>query len=123
MIEFKTRRRYGKRSRWLLKYPRKSIKHRIDEKYKGWFGNNWDNYYYLTGKIDKFLMANLNRPVDKVFSEFLDRCNNSAKRYDLKKFFYSNFKDKKDISYYGGFYLTNDIINYKKGTKHKLYLT
>lgn len=77
MLEFKLKRSSnGKRSRWSKKYPRNRISHRGDEKYAYWFPNNWadEKYTYLHGKLGKFLKANLFRPVDKVFSEFLQRC-------------------------------------------------
>lgn len=65
----------GKRSRWSKKFPRKKIFTRRGEKAAHWFRNNWidDSYTYLHGDIHKFLLANIGRPVDKVFSEFLKR--------------------------------------------------
>lgn len=120
MIEFGVKRsNKGKRSRWSKKFPRKKILHRGDEKYCNWFRNNWedDKYSYFSGDLYKFLMSNVGRPVDKVFSEFLDRCRKSASRYNLKDNFYGMFEKKEDIDYRGGFYLTNDIVNYKKRTK------
>lgn len=120
MIEFGTKRSSnGKKSRIHKKFPRKRILNRRDEKYCNWYPNNWDedNYPYFHGNLTKFLMANIGRPVDKVFSEFLSRCRTSAKRYNLKQKFYDQFKKKEDITYWGGFYLTNGIINYKKRTK------
>lgn len=120
MIEFGVKRaNKGKRSRWSKKFPRKKILHRGDEKYYNWYPNNWDedNYPYFHGNLTKFLMANIGRPVDKVFSEFLSRCDTNSRKYSLKDEFYSQFKAKEDIDYRGGFYLTNGIINYKKRTK------
>ena len=120
MIEFKLgRARNGKRYRWAKKFPRNKILHRGDEKSAYWFKNNWidDNYKYFKGDLDKFLMSNVGRPVDKVFSEFLDRCNKSANVYNLRKWFYDMFEEKSDIDYHGGFYITNGILNYKKRTE------
>lgn len=117
MIEFGVKRASkGKRSRWSKKFPRKKILHRGDEKYYNWYPNNWDedNYPYFHGNLTKFLMSNIGRPVDKVFSKFLSRCRKSASRYNLKQEFYDMFEEKEDIDYTGGFYLTNGIINYKK---------
>ena len=77
MIEFELGRvRNGKRYRRAKKFPRNKILHRGDEKSAYWFKNNWidDNYRYFKGDLDKFLMSNVGRPVDKVFSEFLKRC-------------------------------------------------
>lgn len=128
MIEFGLKRaRNGKKSRFLKKFPRKRILNRGDEKTAFWFRSNWidDNYRYFKGNLDKFLKSNVGRPVDKVFSEFLDRCNKSAKVYNLRKLFYDMFEEKSEISWSGGFYITNGILNYKKRTKkpkHKPYI-
>ena len=124
MLEFELKRgKRGKRSRWSKKYPRKRISHRGDEKYTHWFPYNWadDKYTYLCGDIEKFLMANLFRPVDKVFSEFLQRCRKGTEIYNLREKFYNMFKNKEDIKYGGGFYLSNGIINFKKGKSRHLY--
>ena len=123
MLEFELKRsKKGKRSRWSKKYPRKRISHRGDEKYAYWFPYNWtdDKYTYLCGDIEKFLMANLFRPVDKVFSEFLQRCRKGTEIYNLREKFYNMFKNKEDIKYGGGFYLSNGIINFKKGKPRHL---
>ena len=121
MIEFglKKRATNGKKSRCLKKFPRKRILHRGDEKAASWFRNNWidDNYIYFKGNLGRFLKSNVGRPVDKVFSEFLDRCNKSARVYNLRKWFYDMFKEKSEIGWSGGFYITNGILNYKKRTK------
>lgn len=65
-------------------------------------------------------MANLSRPVDKVFSEFLQRCRKGTEIYNLREKFYNMFKNKEDIKYGGGFYLSNGIINFKKGKPRHL---
>lgn len=119
MIEFKLgRARNGKRYRWAKKFPRKRILHRGDEKSAYWFKNNWidDNYRYFKGDLDKFLMSNVGRPVDEVFSKFISKCANSAKIYNLRKLFYKIFEEKSEIGWSGGFYITNGILNYKKRT-------
>lgn len=109
----------GKRGRWSKKFPRKKIFTRRGEKAAHWFRNNWidDSYSYLHGNIHKFLLANVGRPIDKVFSEFLKRCDRTAHKYNLKYEFYDYFEEKSEIDYHGGFYLTNGIVNYKKPTK------
>lgn len=120
MIEFGLKRATnGKRSRRSKKFPRKRILNRGDEKTAFWFRSNWidDNYRYFKGNLDKFLKSNVGRPVDKVFSEFLDRCNKSANVYNLRKWFYDMFEEKSEIGWSGGFYITNGILNYKKRTK------
>lgn len=120
MIEFELgRARNGKRYRWAKKFPRNKILHRGDEKSAYWFKNNWidDNYIYFKGDLDKFLMSNVGRPVDKVFSEFLKRCRRGTEKYNLRKWFYDMFEEKSDIDYHGGFYITSGILNYKKKTE------
>lgn len=120
MIEFGLKRATnGKRSKWSKKFPRKRILNRGDEKAAFWFRSNWidDNYRYFKDNLDKFLKSNVGRPVDKVFSEFLDRCNKSAKVYNLRKWFYDMFEEKPEIGWSGGFYITNGILNYKRRTK------
>ena len=120
MMEFGlTRARKGKKSRWGKKFPRKRILKRGDEKTTNWFRTNWieDNYRYFKGDLHKFLVANVGRPVDKVFSEFLKRCNKTARVYNLRKWFYNMFEEKSEIGWSGGFYITNGIVNYKKRTK------
>lgn len=120
MIEFTiNRNRSGKKSRWAKKYPRKRILKRGSEKAAGWCSHNWldDNYHHFHGDLHKFLLKNVGRPVDKVFSEFLQRCRKGTEKYNLKGLFYDMFKEKEDIDYRGGFYLSNGIINYKKRNK------
>jgi len=120
MIEFTLKRnRNGKKSRWAKKYPRKRILERGSEKAAGWYFHNWyeDDYHYFHGDLHKFLLKNVGRPVDKVFSEFLQRCRRGTEKYNLRKWFYDMFEEKENIDYRGGFYLSNGIINYKKKSK------
>lgn len=77
MIEFTlNRNKNGKKSRWSKKYPRKRILKRGSEKAAGWYFHNWldDDYHHFRGDLHKFLLKNVGRPVDKVFSEFLQSC-------------------------------------------------
>lgn len=121
MIEFTlSRNRNGKKSRWTKKYPRKRILKRGSEKAAGWYPHNWyddDDYHYFHGDLHKFLLKNVGRPVDKVFSEFLQRCRRGTEKYNLREWFYDVFEEKENIGYRGGFYLSNGIINYKKKSK------
>lgn len=120
MIEFTlNRNRNGKKSRWAKRYPRKRILKRGSEKAAGWYFHNWydDDYHYFHGDLHKFLLKNVGRPVDKVFSEFLQRCRKGTEKYNLKEQFYDMFEEKENIDYRGGFYLSNGIINYKKKSK------
>lgn len=70
---------------------------------------------YELEKLDRFLRANVGRPVNKVFSEYLKRCESSVVK--PKKLFFNFIKKKEDIGRFGGFYVTNGILNYKKRVK------
>lgn len=120
MIEFTLNgNRNGKKSRGTKKYPRKRILKKGSEKAAGWYFHNRyeDDYHYFHGDLHKFLLNNVGRPVDKVFSEFLQRCRRGTEKYNLREWFYDMFKEKENIGYMGGFYLSNGIINYKKKSK------
>lgn len=124
-LEFKRKKSHS--TKWSNKYPRARINNKGGDRkaiiVTGWYKNNWndDTTYNIPSKlIEKFLMANIGRPVDKVFSEFLEKCDSKLRKsYPLKKEFYSYIEKKEDIPWYGGFYITNGILNYKKGTKFK----
>lgn len=119
MIGFKERDRGTK---WHHRTPRARINRlggdRVAYKEANWFKNNWkdDRAKWAFNGIERFLKVNIGRPVNKVFSEFLERCDKSTKSYNLKKIFYDHIKEKDEITWYGGFYVTNGILNYKKGT-------
>lgn len=120
MMEFTlSRSRNGKKSRGTRKYPRKRILKKGSEKAVGWYFHNQyeDDYHYLHGDLHKFLLKNVGRLVDKVFSEFLQRCRRGTEKYNLREWFYDMFEKKENIGYRGGFYLSNGIINYKKKSK------
>lgn len=119
MIRFKTRKdRNGRKSRSWPKFPRNTKRIRNFEgthvrmKYPYWSG-----WITVTAEnLDRFLLANVGRPVDKVYSEFLKRCSSSIQ--DPKREFFREFDEKEDIiPRWGGFYITNGIINYKKRRK------
>lgn len=115
MIEFTlNRNRNGKKSRWAKRYPRKRILKRGSEKAAGWYFHNWydDGYHYFHGDLHKFLLKNVGRPVDKVFSEFLQRCRRGTEKYNLREWFYDMFEEKENIDYRGGFYFAAFIIYY-----------
>lgn len=123
-LEFKRKKSHN--TKWSKKYPRTRINNKGGDRKAaiaaGWHKNNWndDSTYNIPSKlIEKFLMANIGRPVDKVFSEFLEKCDSKLRKsYPLKKEFYSYIEKKGDISWYGGFYVTNGILNYKKRVKY-----
>lgn len=122
-LEFKRKKSHS--TKWSNKYPRARINNKGGDRKAtiaaGWHKNNWndDATYNISGKLmERFLKSNVGRPVDKVFSEFLEKCDSKLRKsYPLKKEFYSYIEKKEDIKWYGGFYVTNGILNYKKGTK------
>lgn len=121
MIEFKVR---GKSSKWNKRTPRTRINNhggdRAAYKEAGWFKHNWkdgDRIQWAFKSIKRFLRANVGRPVDKVFSEFVKRCGKSMASCNLKDWFYSHIEEKEKLTWSGGFYITNGILNYKKRTK------
>lgn len=119
MITFKARKnRNGRKSRGWSKFPRgtKRIKNfegtYVRMRYPYWYGYGT----ITTENLKRFLLANVGRPVNKVYSEFLKRCDSSV--YDPKYKFFRRLKKKEEIdSRWGGFYVTNGILNYKKRKK------
>lgn len=99
MIEFKER---GRGTKWHHRTPRARINRlggdRVAYKEANWFKNNWedDRAKWAFNGIERFLKVNIGRPVNKVFSEFLERCDKSTKSYNLKKIFYDRIKEKED---------------------------
>lgn len=119
MIRFKTRRAgSGKRGRICHKFPRgtKLFKNFDGTHLRMRYYYGWRGPYVTAENLDRFLLANVGRPVDKVYSEFLKRCDSSIQ--DPKHEFFGEFEKKEDIiPRWGGFYITNGIINYKKRRK------
>lgn len=119
-IEFKRKKSHS--SKWSKKYPRARINNKGGDRKAaiaaGWYKFNWndDHFSVFNNKhILRFLKANVGRPIDKVFSEFLDKCDSKIrKNYPLKEEFYSCIEKKEDIGWHGGFYVSNGILNYKK---------
>lgn len=101
MIEFKER---GRGTKWHHRTPRARINRlggdRVAYKEANWFKNNWedDRGKWAFNGIERFLKVNIGRPVNKVFSEFLERCDKSTKSYNLKKIFYDHIKEKDEIT-------------------------
>lgn len=105
MIEFTiNRNRNGKKSRWAKKYPRKRILKRGSEKAAGWYFHNWldDDYHHFHGDLHKFLLKNVGRPVDKVFSEFLQRCRKGT---EVASYFYMGIAKIAEVGLGVGFYV------------------
>lgn len=126
-LEFKRKRSHS--TKWSKKYPRARINNKGGDRKAaiaaGWYKFNWndDHFNMFNGKhIIKFLKANIGRPIDKVFSEFLNKCNNKLRKsYPLKEEFFSYIEKKEDIDYLGGFYVSNGILNYKEPCSKEEY--
>lgn len=120
MIEFKAGRELPKYSK---KYPRTAIKNKGGDR-KAYKKVKWCRINFIddrcndknTTKLMRFLKNNVGRPIDKVLSEFIQRCHKSM--YKPKEFLYSYIEEKDKIWWsMGGFYLSNGILNYKKPRK------
>lgn len=97
---------YGKRDRCYKKYPR----HLIDTPNKV-ISHTDINYKHIYGNLKRFLLARINKPINKVYSEFLKHCDKSVKNYgNIKNWFY------KSIEYPYGvdvFYIEDGILKHK----------
>lgn len=123
-LTFKLRRSSTKSKRTHKKFPRQKFKndYTTARNLKEWAycKHNWndDDYTYIDGSLKKFLMCNIGRPINKVYSKFLSRCSNLGK-FNPKEEFYIYIEDKESINpRFGGFYVTNGILNYKKPIKN-----
>lgn len=113
MIRFGTRKvGKGKKSRYYA-FPRGS------KRMKNFEGTHLSmrvgkrlNVKVQAENIPRFLRANVGRPIDKVFSEFLERCDKTIT--NPKETFFKWIEKKDELDYWGGFYVTNSILNYKK---------
>ena len=76
----------------------------------------WTHISISAEKIERFLLSNIGRPVNNVYSDFLTRCAPTIHNpYDT---FFRNISKKEDIGRWGGFYITNGTLNYKKRKKY-----
>lgn len=117
MIKFGTRKAgNGKKSRGHNKFSRgtKAMKNFEGSRLSMRVGK-WAEISIRAEHMRRFLLSNIGRPVDKVFSEFLKRCDKSI--YNPRETFYDWIKKKEDIGSRGGFYVTNGILNYKRKEK------
>lgn len=122
-LEFKRKKSHN--TKWSRKYPRARINNKGGDRKAaiaaGWYKFNWNDDHFSIfddRHILRFLKANVGRPIDKVFSEFLDKCDSKLRKsYPLKEEFYHHIEKREDIDWHGGFYVTNGILNYKKRVK------
>lgn len=126
-LEFKRKKSHN--TKWSRKYPRARINNKGGDRKAaieaGWYKFNWNDDHFNTFNhklIIRFLKANVGRPINKVFSEFLDKCDSKLRKsYPLKEEFYHHIEKKEDIDYLGGFYVSNGILNYKKSCSKEEY--
>lgn len=126
-LEFKRKKSHN--TKWSRKYPRARINNKGGDRKAaieaGWYKFNWNDDHFNTFNhklIIRFLKANVGRPINKVFSEFLDKCDNKLRKsYPLKEEFYCHIEKKEGIDYLGGFYVSNGILNYKKSCSKEEY--
>lgn len=121
MLTFNNTRSSHKRNRTAKKFPRHKLKdfNTIPKNLKEWgyCKHNWndDDYTYTKGNMKRFLMSNLGKPIDTVYSKFLKRWKSFE---NPKEEFYRWIKDS-IVESIGGFYLVNGILSYKKPNKAK----
>ena len=119
MLEFNLSKSSHKRNRTYKKFPRYKLKENStprDLKEWGFCKNNWndDDYTYVKGNIKKFLMNNIGKPFEKIYAKFLKRWK-AGGRYSPREELLRWINRKENITkYIGGFYLSNNILNYKK---------
>lgn len=117
MIKFGTRKAgRGRKSRVTTKFPRgtKKLKN-FEGTHLCMRAEKWTGIKIKAENVDRFLRANVGRPIDKVFSEFLERCDKTIT--NPKETFFNWIEKKDELNYWGGFYVTNGILNYKKKRK------
>lgn len=120
----------GKRSRLYKKTKRASM-NKIDathlpmrvqsDKGSYWGQTSRGLVHIPYSKIRKFLMARVGRPVDKVYSEFLQEGSKYAQIRNLQEVFNEFIHQRDNYANrglkLGGFYVSNDILNYKASKK------
>lgn len=126
----------GRKSRLYKKTKRASMNRidaphlpmRVQSEKNGYWGQTSRGSASLSyKKIKKFFLANVGRPVNKVYTEFLASARKHAQIENLKEIFEDFIYEcdgqrKRGWCADGCFYVTNGILNYKKPKiKRKLY--
>lgn len=101
---------------------------RVQSRKGGYWGQTFTYGAYLSyDKVKKFLLANVGRPINKVYTEFLASTRKYTQNESLKKIF-EDFIYEYDVHERRGwrtnscFYVSNGILNYKKPKiRRKLY--
>lgn len=73
--------------------------------------------YYDHKQVYRFLRANVGRPMNNVLHDFIGKCGKSVTDYSPREILYKYIQEKEDIDWWGGFYITNGILNYKPRKK------
>lgn len=101
---------------------------RVQSEKRGYWGQIFTYEACLSyDKVKKFLLANVGRPVNKVYTEFLASARKYTQTESLKKIFEDfiyeyDVHEKRGWRTNGCFYVSNGILNYKKPKIHrKLY--
>lgn len=117
MIEIKAR---GNRKQY-KKFPRTTINNKGgDRKATKVVMTDWYNgYRYDYVKVERFLRSNIGRPYDNILSELKDKLGKSVVKITPMEILQNNvYKSKDEVSErYGGFYWSNNILNYRKPKK------
>lgn len=126
-IEFKNNRFGRNRNSRLFKKTRRAAMNKIDATHlpmrvqtgkNGYYGQTAEySAKFPRYKLKKFLKANIGRPIDKVFSEFLIEAKKFNQKENLKELFYYFINygvSKEELDKPKEFYLSNGILNYKK---------
>lgn len=122
--------RNGRKSRLYKKTKRASMNKidathlpmRVQSDKGGYWGQTSRGLVHIPySKIRKFLMARVGRPVDKVYSEFLQEGSKYAQIRNLQEVFNEFIHQRDNYANrglkLGGFYVSNDILNYKASKK------
>ena len=114
MIEIKAR---GNRKQY-KKFPRTTINNKGgDRKATKVVMTDWYNgYRYDYVKVERFLHSNIGRPYNNILSELKGKLGKSVVKITPMEILQNNvYKSKDEVSErYGGFYWSNNILNYKK---------
>lgn len=131
-IEFKNSRWGRNRNSRLFKKTRRAAMKKIDAPHlpmrvqtgkNGYWGQTAEYPAdFPLHKLRKFLETRVGKPVDKVFSEFLIEAKKFNQKVNLEDAFHSFIEYEEwrlKIGSSSGFYISNGILNFKKGESFK----
>lgn len=76
----------------------------------------------FTGDISKFLHSQINRPIDCVYSVYCQKIKEYKHIYNPLAVFMDNIVSKERAKKYGGFYISNGILNFTESLLLQKYL-